>query len=105
MKKQGRLDLRGTSEEMDAFRAACDAAGMKASAVIRDLCKAAVPYMARYCQDGRWFPPRLEPERPTSAVPAVIEGEHRAPLAQTRHTGRAGPKGVCRDGAHCPATV
>jgi hypothetical protein len=90
---------------MDAFRAACDAAGMKASAVIRDLCKAALPYMARYCQDGRWFPPRLEPERPTSAVPAVIEGEHRAPLGKLSRRRPAGTGTACRDGAHCPATV
>lgn len=45
MKKIGRIDLRGTPEEMDSFRSACENSGVKASSAIRDLCHAAVEYV------------------------------------------------------------
>jgi hypothetical protein len=58
---------------MNAFRDACLATGAKASAVIRDLCKAAVPYMADNCRDGRWRPPVLITERQAAALDARPE--------------------------------
>lgn len=60
-KKSVMLKARSTPEEMDAFRAACETVGVKESAVIRDLCAAAIPYMAEHCPPGRWIAPSLVP--------------------------------------------
>lgn len=73
MKKADRLQMRGEPAEMEAFRNACASAGLKASAVMRHLCRAAIPYMATYCQGGTWYPPRLVPDVPAAALRMVAE--------------------------------
>jgi hypothetical protein len=62
---------------MSAFHAACDRQGVKASAVIRDLCAAAIPYMADHCPTGRWIAPSLVPfgsNTPPAGVVQVVNG-------------------------------
>jgi hypothetical protein len=88
MKKLQMVCLRTTEGEQDAFRAACSAAGVPASAVIRDLCKAAVPYMERYCKNGRWYPPRLVPDVPEDAghgITQVVNGHRNHVRANSPH--------------------
>jgi hypothetical protein len=76
MKKISRIDFRGTPEEMQGFKASCDACGVKASAVIRDLCRAATFYMKENCQDGRWRPPVLITERESARLDTrLVSGE------------------------------
>lgn len=85
MKKLGQVNIRTSEEEQVAFRSACSTAGVKASAVIRDLCKAAVPYMESQCRDGRWRPPVLITEA------QAVRSEIRAEVVQ-EHNGRQNVK-------------
>ena len=89
-KKVGRLDLRGTPEEVDRFQAACAAVGATRSAVIRDLCRAAVLYIAEHCKDGRWHPPVLLTETDTAVLQLRMAAESEA-VYQTRRRKRPGP--------------
>lgn len=72
-KKTARIEFRETPEQVDAFAQACKNAGLHASDVIRDLCKAATPYMQTNCTDGRWRPPVLITERQAALLDAKAE--------------------------------
>jgi len=59
MKKTFNINIRIACDDWDGFRAACASCGTTSSTVIRDLCKATVPYISQYCSDGRWRAPEL----------------------------------------------
>lgn len=63
MKKANQIRLRIDDADREVFITACDSIGLNFSAVIRDLCKAVVPYIDGQCKDGRWRPPVLITER------------------------------------------
>ncbi len=58
-KKVARIEFRSTPEQLSEFSEACKKVEVSASTIIRDLCKAAIPYMATQCKDGQWRPPVL----------------------------------------------
>jgi hypothetical protein len=68
MKKNDQVNFRGTTDEIRDFKKACDLIGVKASLVIRDLCKGAIPYIKAQCKDGRWRPPVLITERQAGMI-------------------------------------
>lgn len=61
MKKIGRVEIRVEPAAWDSFETACDTHGVSKAAIIRDLCAAAIPYMAEHCPAGRWIAPTLVP--------------------------------------------
>lgn len=65
MKRTGQWHGRIDPDEWTRFKAAAALTGVPASAIVRDLIVAAMPYIERYCASSRrWFPPRLEPDTP-----------------------------------------
>ena len=75
-KKVGRVEFRITPESWKEFKEQCDRVGHTASAVVRDLVVAAIPYMQQ--QQDQWFPPKI--------VPAKPEGDYCLPLQKKRTT-------------------
>lgn len=63
-----RVQLRTDPDEWAAFEKACHSVRSTPSAVIRDLCNAALVYIPAYCAGKRWYPPRLIPDTPTMAA-------------------------------------
>jgi len=63
MKKANQIRIRIDDEDRTVFINACDSMGLNFLAVLRDLCKAVVPYINTQCTDGRWHPPVLISER------------------------------------------
>jgi hypothetical protein len=86
MKKDTYWQVRVAPDENAAFRTTCDSIGVKASAVIRDLCRASIPYMSAHCRDGRWRAPVLITERQA----AVMEMQTEAMAIQRRSEGNSG---------------
>lgn len=86
MKKTFNLNVRVADSEWNVFRKACETVGVKASPVIRDLCRALVPYIADQCKDGRWRPPVLITERQAGALDIHAEIAAR-PLSSTARAG------------------
>jgi hypothetical protein len=80
MKKTFNLNIRIADEDWQKFREACEKLGIKSSAVVRDLAKAALPYMQTECRDGRWRPPVFITERQAALMEAsagiVLSGQH-----------------------------
>jgi len=73
MKRADNIQVRGTPEELGAFRDACARQGVHVSDVIRDLCKAAIPYMAQHCPTGRWIAPLLVPYGACDKAAGVVQ--------------------------------
>ena len=73
MKKDMNAQFRIEQEDFAAFRIACESVGVKASAVIRDLCAAAIPYMAEHCPRGRWIAPTLLPYGACAKTAEVLQ--------------------------------
>jgi hypothetical protein len=73
MKRADNIQVRGTPEELGAFRDACARQGVHVSAVIRDLCAAAIPYMAEHCKPGRWISPSLVPYGACEKAAEVVQ--------------------------------
>jgi hypothetical protein len=60
-KMDRRVEFRADPDAWSQFTEACEAARVDPSAIIRDLCAAAIPYMAQHCPRGRWIAPSLVP--------------------------------------------
>lgn len=66
-KKTDQINIRGSDADLGAFRRLCDTSGFETSEILRDLMRAALDYIPAYCANGRWYPPRLVPDTPSSA--------------------------------------
>ena len=72
MKKTARVEMRLTQEQWSAFSSACSCSGLTVSFVVRELCKAVVPYLTQYCVHGTWYPPQLIPALPGATANAPV---------------------------------
>lgn len=61
MKKGKVIRARVAAEDKAAFEKACEEHRIDVSHVVRDLCMAAIEYMAEQCPKGRWISPKLIP--------------------------------------------
>jgi hypothetical protein len=78
MKKTGQINFKLDPEALAVFKRSCKERGIMASVVIRDLCAAAIPYMAEHCPAGRWIAPELVPFGTSAkAEPPVVRDAQR----------------------------
>lgn len=85
-----RVEFRSDPERWAAFTAACEALKVDPSSVIRDLCTAAIPYMAQNCPPGRWIAPSLVPFGACDKAAEVVQvhNGNGHQVAKTRKTRR-----------------
>lgn len=80
VKQNKRFHMRMPEDVHDRFMASCEALGVPASHVVRDLLVAAANYMELTCKPhGRWFPPRLEQEMAEIKAPQLRMVAERSP--------------------------
>ncbi len=90
MKKTNQIRIRVEDETRDAFENACGKVGSKMSAVVLDLCKAAIPYIEAHCADGRWRTPALIDEASLAVLQEKYARISLRDAGEVNHGGKTG---------------